>query len=78
MTPQQIRALRNIAAGIIESARDAAPAGVIYAALMAHGASMGQFQSIMDTLTRKGFLTHDADAHTYTATPAGTLWAQSI
>ncbi len=75
MTPTQIRALQSIAAGIIQSARDFAPSGVIYAALMAQGCSLSQFQSIMGTLVRQGFLTHDDEANTYTATASGLQWA---
>lgn len=75
MTHQQIRALQSIAAGIIQSARDFAPAGAIYAALQSQGCTLSQFDSIMGTLTRQGFLTHDPEAHTYTATPAGLQWA---
>lgn len=80
MTKNQIQALQNIAKGIIESASDSigAPSGVVYAALMAQGASLSQFNSIMDTLTRKGFLTHDIDCHTYHATPIGIQWAAKI
>lgn len=80
MTKQQILALQSIAKGIIESATNpvGAPSGVIYAALMGHGASLSQFQSIMDTLTRKGFLSHDADCHTYHATESGIAWANKV
>jgi hypothetical protein len=75
MTREQIKALQSIAAGIIQSAREYAPAGVIYAALQSQGCRLAQFDSIMGTLVRQGFLIHDADAHTYTATPAGLAWA---
>jgi DNA-binding IclR family transcriptional regulator len=75
MTREQIKALQSIAAGIIQSAREYAPAGVIYAALQSQGCRLAQFESIMGTLVRQGFLTHDAEAHTYTATPAGLAWA---
>lgn len=34
-----------------------APGGVLYAAMMAHGASLSQFQSFMDTLRLRGFVT---------------------
>jgi len=81
MTNQQIKALQSIGKGIIESCNIdsiGAPSGVIYAALMAHGASLSQFQSIMDTLVHHGFLTHDADCHTYHATDSGIAWAHKI
>ena len=82
MTKDQIQALQNIAKAIIETANDCgntgAPAGPIYASLMSFGASFNQFHSIMDTLTRKGFLTHDIDCHTYHATPIGLAWAAKV
>jgi hypothetical protein len=67
MTPQQIEAVRVIARAIVESVRDVgtAPAGPMYAALMGQGCTLNQFQQIMGQLVRAGFLTHDADAHTY-------------
>ena len=81
MTNQQIKALQSIGKGIIESANLSpigAPSGVIYSALMGHGASLSQFQSIMDTLVKHGFLNHDADCHTYHATTNGLAWANRI
>ena len=81
MDNHQIQALQSIAKGIIESANlspTGAPSGVIYSALMGHGASLNQFQSIMDTLVRSGFLTHDADCQTYHATDSGIAWANKI
>ena len=81
MTNQQIKALQSIAKGIIESANlspTGAPSGVIYAALMGHGASLNQFQSIMDTLVKCQFLTHDTECHTYHATDSGIAWANKI
>lgn len=82
MTNDQIKALQSIAKAIIETANECgdtgAPAGPIYASLMGFGASFNQFQSIMGTLTRKGFLTHDDECHTYHATPAGLAWASKV
>jgi hypothetical protein len=81
MTNQQIKALQSIGKGIIESANlspTGAPSGVIYSALMGHGASLNQFQSIMDTLVKHGFLTHDMDCHTYHATTNGLAWANKV
>ena len=81
MNNQQIKALQSIAKGIIESANlspTGAPSGVIYAALMGHGASLNQFQSIMDTLVKCQFLTHDTECHTYHATDSGIAWANKI
>jgi hypothetical protein len=81
MTNQQIKALQSIGKGIIESCNIdsiGAPSGVIYSALMGHGASLNQFQSIMDTLVKHGFLTHDYDSHVYHATPSGLAWANKV
>ena len=81
MTNQQIKALQSIAKGIIESCNIdsvGAPSGIIYSTLMAHGASLNQFNSIMQTLVSKGFLAHDADCHTYHATPTGIAWANKV
>lgn len=81
MTNQQIKILQSIGKGIIESCNidsNGAPSGIIYSALMGHGATLNQFQSIMDTLVKHGFLTHDADCHTYHATPSGLAWANKV
>jgi len=81
MTNNQIKALQSIGKGIIESCNIdsiGAPSGVIYSALMGHGASLNQFQSIMDTLVKHGFLTHDYESHVYHATPSGLEWANKV
>jgi len=81
MDNHQIQALQSIAKGIIESASlspTGAPSGVIYAALMGHGASLNQFQSIMDTLVKCQFLTHDNECHTYHATDSGIAWTKKV
>jgi len=81
MTNQQIKALQSIGKGIIESCNIdsiGAPSGAIYAALMVHGASLNQFNSIMDTLVKHGFLTHDSECHTYHATDSGMTWANKV
>jgi DNA-binding IclR family transcriptional regulator len=81
MTKQQILALQSIGKGIIESANlhsTGAPGGAIYSALMSHGASFNQFQQIMSTLVRHGFLSHDDDSSTYHATEAGLQWAKKV
>ena len=81
MTKQQILALQSIGKGIIEAANIdsiGAPSGVIYSALMSHGASFNQFQQIMSTLVRHGFLLHDDDSSTYHATEAGLQWAKKV
>ena len=81
MTKDQILALQSIGKGIIEAANlhsIGAPGGVIYSALMSHGATFNQFQQIMSTLVRHGFLSHDDDASTYHATDAGLQWAKKV
>jgi len=81
MTNNQIKALQSIGKEIIESCNIdsiGAPSGAIYSALMAHGASLNQFNSIMDTLVKHGFLTHDADCHTYHATDSGIAWSNKV
>lgn len=70
MTIEQIKVLRLVASAIIESVEAAghtgAPAGHLYAALMRTGMSLHQFEQIMDTLTRKGFLRKEG--HVYFST----------
>jgi hypothetical protein len=81
MTKQQILALQSIGKGIIEAANIdsiGAPSGVIYSALMSHGATLNQFEQIMSTLVRHGFLSHDDDASTYHATEAGLQWSKKV
>ena len=81
MTKDQILALQSIGKGIIEAANIdsiGAPSGIIYSALMGHGATLNQFNSIMDTLVKQGFLTHDMDCHTYHATTNGLAWANKV
>lgn len=81
MTKQQILALQSIGKGIIEAANIdsiGAPSGVIYSALMSHGATYNQFEQIMSTLVRHGFLSHDHDSSTYHATESGLQWANKV
>ena len=81
MTKDQILALQSIGKGIIEAANIdsiGAPSGIIYSALMSHGATYNQFQQIMSTLVRHGFLSHDDDASTYHATDAGLQWSKNV
>ncbi len=57
-TETQKRALIMIVSAITDTIKEAgefgAPGGVMYAALMAHGCSLNQFESIMSTLVRLG------------------------
>lgn len=59
MTPDQIvRAIRALASAIVESIAVAgtqgAPAGVLYSALMGHGISLDQFNSLISGMERTG------------------------
>jgi hypothetical protein len=56
----QRKAVLQLVDGIVESVRAAgplgAPGGLMYAALMAHGCTLSQFQTIMGTLVDLGKL----------------------
>lgn len=71
MSPTQIHALATASLGVIEAVEAAgehgAPGGVLYAAMQAHGASMSQFQSLMQTLTNPGYLVLDGDCYRSTS-----------
>ena len=60
MTKQQIAAIQAIAGIIVDVVKAAgpqgAPAGVIYAALMAHGCSLDQFNQLMGAIVGAGKL----------------------
>ena len=57
---KQMQAIKAIADAIVEAVRaggpTGAPGGVIYAALMAHGISLEQYEQIMEALVRVGRL----------------------
>ena len=68
MTIQQIQAVREIGQAIVQTVKEAgepvgAPGGILYAALMASGCSFSQFQSIMGTLVRAGYLRQSGDCY---------------
>lgn len=73
MTKQQLQALRFISAAVVESVAAAgelgAPGGTIYAALMAHGCTLNQFEQIMSGLVGAGMLSKSG--HLYTITEQG-------
>lgn len=73
MNTAQARSLQQIAKAIIASCETFAPGGAIYAALMAQGCSLNQYQSIMSGLTGAGMLTQSGDC--YTATDKGRTFA---
>ena len=64
---EQIAALRAIADAIVEAVEAAgpmgAPGGVIYAALMASGCTLAQYESIMSAMVRAGILTRHGDLY---------------
>ena len=73
MTPQQAKALQAVAKAIIESCKTFAPGGVIYAALMAQGCTLNQFEQIMGQLVGAGMLSKEGEC--YTATDKGNKFA---
>ena len=66
-TTEQISALRDIADAIVEAVKSVgpmgAPGGVIYAALMASGCTLAQYESIMSAMVRSGILTRHGDLY---------------
>ena len=68
MTPEQAAALQAVVAAILDAIRAAgptgAPAGVLYAALMAQGCTLNQFESLMGALCRAGKVRQNG--HLYT------------
>lgn len=72
MTPTQIRAVASVTLGVLEAVEAGgeigAPAGVLYAAMQAQGASYNQFLSLMTTLVRPGYLTMEDDCYRSTST----------
>jgi hypothetical protein len=77
MNQEKIQALNEIAKSIVQTIGevDFAPSGPLYAALHAKGATLNQYNSLMAALVKKGYLTHDAEAHTYTCTKAGRVYS---
>lgn len=67
MKQAQILAVSHISMGIIEAVEVAgdhgAPSGVLYAAMQSHGATLNQFQSIMEMLTAPGYLMLEGDRY---------------
>lgn len=72
MTSAQIHALATVSLGVIQAVEaggeQGAPAGVLYAAMQAQGASFTQFLNIMGTLVRPGYLTLEDNCYFGTAT----------
>lgn len=67
MTLEQIKALKAIADAIIETVALAgplgAPGGHLYAALMAHGVTLQQYEQIMAGLVRAGKLSKHGECY---------------
>jgi hypothetical protein len=73
MTNEQIRLVRMIADGIVDTVREAgplgAPSGPMYLAMQEQGCTLSQYQSIMGALVRAGRLVQDG--HVYRIAEAG-------
>ena len=71
MTKDQLMVLATVSLGIIEAVAVAgeqgAPGGVLYAAMQAQGATHNQFQSIMGTMTKPGYLVLEDDCYRSTS-----------
>ena len=67
MTQSQIKLLLAIANAITEAVKAAgptgAPGGVIYAALMAHGCTLAQYEQLMAGMVQAGKLTRHGDCY---------------
>ncbi len=67
MTHAQATALKQICDAVIDTVKQSgpmgAPGGILYAALMAYGCSLSQFESLMGALVRAGKLTKHGDCY---------------
>lgn len=81
MDKNTIELLQRIGLGVLEAVEAAgetgAPGGPLYAAMNAHGASLNQFNSIMDGLVNRGMLARD-EWHCYHMTAAGEQFKQAL
>lgn len=67
-TARQIAAVQALARAIVDSVREAdrgmgVPAGPMYAAMMAHGVTLDQFNQLMGVLVRLGKLRQSGDLY---------------
>jgi hypothetical protein len=67
-TQKEIKAVQMVAKLIVESVKDAdrgmgVPAGPMYAALMAHGCTLDQFNQLMAALVSVGKLRREGDLY---------------
>lgn len=71
MTAAQDQLIRKIADAILAAVAEAgplgAPGGHLYAALMAHGATLDQYESFMAGLVRAGLVTKRGECYHITA-----------
>jgi hypothetical protein len=67
MTTQELKAIHFVCDAITDAVRAAgslgAPGGVIYAALMAHGISLSQYNQFMSALVGAGKLRRSGDLY---------------
>lgn len=67
MTGQQIKAAQCVARALLDTiaevAPHGAPSGLMYAALMAQGCTLAQYQSLVASMQRNGLITAQEDSH---------------
>ena len=75
-----IESLQKVGLGVLEACSVAgdqgAPGGVLYAAMMTHGATQTQFESFMSGLVGKGMLNKEDDC--YVITDAGQAFMATL
>jgi predicted transcriptional regulator len=80
MNEHQIQAAQRIGLALLESIEESgelgAPAGILYAAMMAQGCSLNQFESLMAPVERRGYVTRSMDC--YTITPSGSEFISKL
>jgi len=80
MTPREIHSAQKVGLAVLETVQKAgslgAPSGVMFAALQAHGCTLSQFQSLMESLERKRFV--QLRDSVYTITPAGEEFTRTL
>ncbi len=80
MTAQQAKGIRQVMAGIVESAiaggELGAPSGVVYSALMAHGCTLNQFQSLTASMVKAGII--EERGHCFHVTQRGRDWLEVV
>lgn len=67
LTPQQAAAMKYIVSATLDAIRAAgpsgAPGGVMYAAMMTHGCTLQQFQSLMNALVKAGKVRREGELY---------------